>query len=171
MGVLCDYQIEQLAAAGMIEPYEPSLVNPASIDVRIGGSFRIALEDGWSEQVWFSESAAGFYKLSQGVHILLDTMEYVKIPNYLMAEMWLKSSAGRKGLNTYKAGYIDPGFEGTVTFRLWNDLPKPVLIEPGMCVIQLVFREMSKVPRRSYKQTGHYTGQRGPTVAWNEGGE
>jgi dCTP deaminase len=167
MGVLCDYQIEQLAASGMIEPYEPSLINPASLDVRIGNTYRLATYLGWSGPVALGDG----FRLTQGVHLLLDTLEYVKIPNYLMCEMWLKSSAGRKGLNVYKAGYIDPGFEGTVTFRLWNDLPAPVTIAPGDRVIQLVFREMSKVPRRSYKQTGHYNGQRGPTVAWNEGGE
>lgn len=160
MSTLCDSQLTELCLVGMVAPFEAGLVNPASIDLRMGNTYRIATPLGWSGPIPYDA-----VDIVRGQQYLFDTLEYVNIPVRCMAEMWLKSSAGRKGLNVYKAGYIDPGFHGTITFRLWNDVPVPVTIKPGDRVIQMVVREMSKVPDKPYTMTGRYNGQTGPTEA------
>ncbi|MCB0063145.1 MAG: dCTP deaminase [Caldilineaceae bacterium] len=165
MAVLCDFQLLRLCCDGMIEPFDRELINPASIDLRVGNTF-CSYHDtiGWLEPRLFDG-----YELAPGQTVLLDTLEYVRIPPAYMAEMWLKSSAGRLGFDLYKAGYIDPGFEGTLTFRLTNQVRKSLPIYPGQKLVQMVVREMATQPLHPYK--GHYVGQRGPTVAYAEFGD
>ena len=170
MSVLCDSQIKSLCLNNALaNPFDETLVNPASIDLRVGDMFCSENLDSFqnpSAKLWNDARPLGDgYLLKWGQTILLDTIEYVRIPNHLMAEMWLKSSAGRNGLDIYKACYIDPGFEGTLTFRLTNESKRPDLVKPGQRLVQMVLREMSKVPDRPYGVTGRYNGQRGPTAA------
>ena len=170
MSVLCDSQIYTLCTKNaLVSPFVEELINPASIDLRVGNMVCVENLDSWQDpdaKLWSKPFPIGDgYPLKWGQSILLDTLEYVRIPNNLMAEMWLKSSAGRNGLDIYKAGYIDCGFEGTLTFRLSNNMRRPFIVKPGQRLVQMVLREMSKVPLRSYKQTGRYCGQQGPTAA------
>lgn len=167
MSTLSDWQLTLWAGYG-VEPFDPALVNPASIDLRVGTHYcypRLGpLKPGdkaWSDPIPLGEG----YELHQGCTILLDTMEYVRIDAQHMAEMWLKSSAGRNGLDMYKAGYIDPGFEGTLTFRIINQISRPFLVVPGLRITQMVVREMSAPPNKDYTKTGRYGGQTGPTEA------
>lgn len=188
MSVLCDSQIKALALNGMVTPFDEAMVNPASLDLKTGRTFRQEIQRRYIPR-WAGKLAPLFQRLGfvrydpflplwgepqpirngillhKGESVLLDTIEYVRIPNHLMAEMWLKSSAGREGGDIYKAGYIDCGFEGTLTFRYRNDMRRPILIVPEMRLCQLVLREMSKVPDKPYGVTGRYMKQRGPTVA------
>ena len=170
MSVLCDSQLIELCEEkALVTPFDVSLINPASIDLRVGFEYRFEkrylgpspTDTLWDEPVMLGDG----YLLKYGETILLDTLEYVNIPIHCMAEMWLKSSAGRNGLDIYKAGYIDPGFHGTLTFRLTNNMHRPFFVQPGQRLVQMVVREMSKIPKRSYIETGRYNGQIGPTIA------
>ena len=170
MSTLCDSQLIELCKMGMVSHFDEALVNPASIDLRVGTMARVERLDSCmdpEQSLWgaaFELGSRGFM-LFAGQSILLDTLEYVQIPVHCMAEMWLKSSAGRNGGDMYKAGYIDPGFHGTLTFRYRNDMKRPILIKPGLRLVQMVVREMSKVPDKPYTMTGRYNGQTGPTEA------
>ena len=177
MATLCDTQLIRLAQTNeLVTPFDAELVNPASIDLRVGATARVEINY-WNapdssaspdDKLWGDRFPLedGFL-LAKGHNILLDTFEYVCIPNDCMAEMWLKSSAGRNGGDMYKAGYIDPGFHGTLTFRYRNDMRRPILIKPGVRLVQMVVREMSQTPRQLYPERGHYAGQTGPTEAWS----
>lgn len=171
MSVLCDWQIEDLAKTmQLVTPYDGDLVNPASIDLRVGSYGRLErnypLPPRPNDELWDDPFPLdNGHKLQRGESILLDTLEYVRIPENLMAEMWLKSSAGRNGGDMYKAGYIDPGFHGTLTFRYRNDMRRPILILTGARLVQMVLRYMAAVPANSYKVIGRYFAQSGPTPA------
>lgn len=189
MSVLCDSQIKALCVHnGLTDSFDETLVNPASLDLATGWYYRTEIKRRYmprwagpfagifrrlgfvdydpSLPLWEEPKSLGDgYLLHKGESILLDTAVYVKIPVYLMAEMWLKSSAGREGGDLYKAGYVDPGFCGTLTFRYRNDMQRPILIKPGSRLCQLVLRQMARIPDRSYAETGRYNGQRGPTAA------
>ena len=110
MGTLCDSQLIELCENGMVSPFDDTLINPASIDLRVGERYclpRLAPllpgDKAWSEPIPLDDG----FELHQGCTILLDTLEYVRIPFRHMAEMWLKSSAGRNGIDMYKAGYVE----------------------------------------------------------------
>ena len=160
--ILCDMQITDRCRNGMVTPFDPSLVNPASLDVRLGSRIRIEsattpelilldLErEGWNERTP--------YLLRPGQFILAETIETFNLPDCLAAQFMLKSSRAREGLEHLMAGYCDPGWNGSrLTMELHNSRQlHPVPIWPGMKIGQMVFHLMNQEPERSYAETGRY---------------
>jgi len=112
--------------------------------------------------------------LVPGVALLATTAERIRIPDreivcYEMdpfdpveiaactGELRLKSSAARNGLDHALAGWIDPGFDGTLTLELHAH--RPIELLAGKCYVQLVVATMLAAPARSYQQTGRYVGE------------
>ena len=115
MSSLVDHQIRTLCREmGLVEPFDPDLVQPASIDVRLGNVIK---REGRvcgpveGRQEWVTEyiKDGDSFELFPGAFILAHTKEYVRIPNNIEANFQLKSSRGREGINHLLAGYIDPG--------------------------------------------------------------
>jgi dCTP deaminase len=161
MTVLCDWQIAARCEAGMVTPFDPALVNPASLDVRLGRHIQVEcvstpelvlvdLSDDFSQ--------ADPYLLRPGAFILAETMETFHLPNFIAAQFMLKSSRAREGLEHLMAGYCDPGWHGSkLTLELHNSRQlHPVPIWPGMKIGQMVFHLMDQRPTRSYAETGRY---------------
>lgn len=97
------------------------------------------------------------------------TVETVRMPTDLAAMVNGKSTWGRLGLAVHiTAGFIDPGFKGTVTLELKNVSAKTIRLSPWAPICQLVFMPLSSPAERPYGTTGlgsHYQGQVGATVA------
>jgi dCTP deaminase len=148
---------------GMVIPYEPSLVNPASIDLRLGNELRKAGSHGWMDPIEFEG-----YVLGPGDFVLCHSLEYVTIPVTAAGVLYSKSSTGRIGLEHLHAGYIDPNFCGQLTFEFHNVAPWPITLKAGMRVMQMVLHDLNQVPLENYETTGRYQRQTGPTVAREE---
>src|SRR4051794_5005072 len=102
--------------------------------------------------------------LHPGEFVLGSTAERVALPDDLVARLEGKSSLGRLGLLIHStAGYIDPGFDGTITLELSNVARLPISIYPGMPIGQISFLQMTTPVERPYQ--GKYQGQRGPTAS------
>ena len=162
MTVLCDWEIKNLCEAGMIEGYAEDLINPASLDVRLGGRLMIEVAD-TKEFVNVDIShrtSKNPYRLMPGEFCLAETEEIFNIPDSISAQFVLKSSRAREGYENLLAGWIDPGFSGSrLTLELVNarrhwDLP----LYPGMKIGQIVFFGMSSIPINSYSKVGRYNG-------------
>jgi len=160
--VLCDSDIEQEIRLGnlQISPYDSSLLQPASIDIRLGETFLI---DG-------KLSVTGSRFISVNMFMLGHSLETVRIPPDLTARVEGKSTWGRKGLLVHlTAGFIDPGFEGQITLELKNLSNKPIRLEVGTPIAQLSFSRLSKPARRPYghpELNSHYQGQLGATPSY-----
>lgn len=157
--VLNDSLIHRYCIEGMVKPYEPKMVNPASLDLRWSGKYRLATPAGWGGVTEVDE-----LKLQPGDFVLVDTLEYVTMPLNLCGNLMLKSSRGREGLEHLHAGFFDPGFSGTATLELINVAPWPVVIKKGQPIVQLVFMECYP-PAVGYDKTGRYNGQAEPQPA------
>lgn len=155
-----DWKIEQWAAAGGLEPYSTLCLNPASVDLRWSGQAKLATHSGWHQL-----RQQRYLVLQPRQLVLLDTIEYVRMPTSAAGMLMLKSSMGRAGLEHLHAGYFDPGFHGTATLEVVNMAPWPVELELGQRIVQLVLLGMAGHPDHSYADTGRYNGQRGPTEA------
>lgn len=154
------------AESGGIDPFDPALVNPASIDLRWSGRFRIAVDDPLSApNGWSKEMHAERLVMKRDMLYLLDTLEYIKMPQDCAGLLALKSSQGRQGLEHLHAGFFDPGFEGTATLEVENRHPRALAIKRGQRIIQLELARCEEVPVVSYADTGRYQGQRRPTGA------
>ena len=156
---IVDHQIRQLCRErGLVEPFMPEMVNPASIDVSLGST--ILREGGPGEDRWVQEDITnGVYSLQPGEFVLAHTAELVRVPNDLECVFNLKSSRGREGFDHLMAAYIDPGFTGRVTLELVNvNRNHRLTLEHGMRIGQLRFARLDAIPTRSYAVTGRYQG-------------
>jgi dCTP deaminase len=161
----------------VLEPYDPAMVQPSSIDVRLDRYFRVFENhryphiDPAEEQpdltrmVEPSEDEA--FILHPGEFVLASTFEIVTLGDDVAARLEGKSSLGRLGLLTHStAGFIDPGFNGHVTLELSNVATLPMKLWPGMKIGQLCFFSLSSPAEEPYGSGRHgsrYQGQRGPT--------
>ena len=160
MTILPDYEIVCLARRGLVNPYEPELVNPASLDVRLGDNLLIELPE---TSTLVPYSIAGHTKekpfmLQPREFVLAETLERFSFPTFTAGQLALKSSRAREGIEHLMAGYIDPGFEGRLTLELVNArVLHPVPLWPGMRIGQIVFHKMA-LPNKDYSVTGRYQG-------------
>lgn len=160
MSTLVDTQINAWALGGGIDRFDFALVNPASINLRIGNT--VMLEDlaGDLYSVDISgHTAEDPFVVEPGEWILTHTQEVVTLPPDIEAEVCLRSSAARLGWNHALAAYIDPGWMGSITLELKNDRRHAYLsLYPGMQLVQLRLRSLTKAPLLHYGETGRYQG-------------
>ncbi len=160
-----------------LHPYNASQVQPASYDVRLGRTFlvfenhRYAVIDPASDQSDLTREVTPNgddpFILHPGEFVLGATYEQVTLPKNIAARLDGKSSLGRLGLLTHStAGFIDPGFSGTITLELSNMAGLPIALYPGMLIGQLCFMQMTTDAENPYGRTvlgSHYQGQKWPT--------
>src|SRR4051794_5951269 len=176
--VLSDRTIERLLGEGRIEvdPYDASLLQPSSVDVRVDRYFRVfrnnryphidvkSEQEDLTEQVEIDDEP---FILHPGEFVLGSTLERVRLPDDLVARLEGKSSLGRLGLLIHStAGFIDPGFDGHVTLELSNVANLPITIYRGMKIGQVSFMQLTEpaeTPYGSGKIGSKYQGQQGPT--------
>ena len=177
--LLSDRDIKASLDAGRIglDPYQPELIQPSSIDVRLDRFFRLfdnhkypfidPAED-QPELTRLIEAKPGEpFILHPGEFVLGSTFELVTLPDNIAARLEGKSSLGRLGLLTHStAGFIDPGFSGHVTLELSNVATLPIKLWPGMKIGQLCIFRLSSPAEHPYGSAvygSRYQGQRGPT--------
>ena len=103
--------------------------------------------------------------IQPGEFVLGVTMESVKLADDVVARVEGRSSLGRLGIIVHStAGFIDAGFEGTITLEITNINRMPVALYPGMRVCQLAFETMSSPAEVPYsqKRSSKYQGQKYP---------
>ena len=178
--VLSDATIARYLAEGKVEidPYDPALLQPSSVDVRVDRFFRVfhnnrypfidvkAEQEELTELVDVEDRP---FILHPGEFVLGSTLERVKLPDDLVARLDGKSSLGRLGLLIHStAGFIDPGWDGHVTLELSNVANLPITIYPGMKIGQISFMAMTEPAATPYGAAeigSKYKGQRGPTAS------
>jgi dCTP deaminase len=160
-----------------VDPYDPKMLQPSSIDVRLDRYFRVfdntkythidpsQQQDELTSLV--EQTGDDPFVLHPGEFVLGSTFEMVTLPDDLAGRLEGKSSLGRLGLLTHStAGFIDPGFSGHITLELSNVANLPITLWPGMKIGQLCLFRLSSSAEYPYgtKEAGsRYQGQRGPT--------
>ena len=160
-----------------IDPYDDTLVQPSSIDVRLDRFFRVFENhrypyiDPEIEQAELTRmvqtSGEDPFILHPGEFVLASTYEVITLPDDVAGRLEGKSSLGRLGLLTHStAGFIDPGFSGHVTLELSNVATLPIKLWPGMKIGQLCLFRLESPAEHPYGSAvygSRYQGQRGPT--------
>jgi dCTP deaminase len=177
--VLSDRTIREEIEAGRLafEPYDASMVQPSSVDVRVDGKFRVFHNgrypfidvrqpmDDLTELVEIGEEEP--FILHPGEFVLGQTLERVRLPDDLVARLEGKSSLGRLGLLIHStAGFVDSGFSGNLTLELSNVANLPITIYHGMPIGQISFMRMDgpvENPYGSGRADSKYQGQAEPT--------
>jgi len=177
--VLSDASIIRLIEDGRIrvDPWDRELVQPASLDVRLGSSFRVFHNHRASaidlrqppvnltEEVTIGDEEP--FVIHPGEFCLGATQEWVELPDDVVARIEGKSSLGRLGLIVHAtAGFCDPGWKGTLTLELNNLTRVPIKLWAGLPIAQLSFMALDQPAERPYGHAdlgSHYQGQRAAT--------
>jgi dCTP deaminase len=177
--LLVDYEIKELLDKKELRVIplmdHKNQLGSSSLDVRLGTSFQIFHPTG-AGYIDFTESKStntfeqnskfidlDFLEsitIQPGQFVLGHTMEYVKFPDYVAAEIEGRSSFARMGIEVHMtAGFIDPGFQGVVTLEIYNAGSMPVRLYPGMRVAQIRFMPVNR-PKIPYhlRHTSKYKG-------------
>lgn len=85
-----------------------------------------------------------FFDLLPGEHVLVSSLESLKIPDDLMAVMYPRSSTNRKGISVDLTGIIDSGYEGQLVIPVRNNTQyQTVRLYPGERFCQVVFEKLA----------------------------
>jgi dCTP deaminase len=152
----------------MVAPFDPSLINPASIDIRVGDTAKLRtcrkVYDGGQTCSYedvdlsiFSESRP--YWLQPGDRVLVGSLETFNLPDFVCAQFLLKSSRGREWYEHMEAGFCDPGWHGSkLTMEIINMDSDQLPLYPGLRMGQLIFSLTLGFPDKNYSVTGRYNG-------------
>lgn len=138
-----------------------------SLDIRLGSSFEVFYPNQFGIVDFTNVDAIQKVKnnsknynldflesipINPGQFVLGHSMEYIKLPNNLSADLEGRSSFARLGIEIHMtAGFVDPGFEGVLTFEIFNAGTNPIMLYPGLRIGQLRFA-MIKDPLVGYTQ-------------------
>ena len=178
MAILSDKDIKEYLKEGKIgiDPLlDEKQIQPSSIDMRLGDEFKVFkvirkpyIDPKDEEDIAsYMESTVvpkgDAFIIHPNEFALATTLEYVKVPDNLVARVEGRSSMGRLGVTMHvTAGFIDPGFEGNITLEISNIGAMPVALYPGQRVCQIVFEELNDYPNRIYGEAGNkYQNQKG----------
>lgn len=170
--MLSDREIKQgVLRYDLIEGYQDKHLNPASYDLTLSDVIRVPF---WGEKaetidtrdvqpytVEMPKPEEGYdIYIDPGKFLLAATNEVLNVPPHLSARVEGKSSLGRIGLAVHiTAGFIDPGFVGSVTLEIANLMNVPIILYPGMRIAQVAFTLMSDMPEVTYGVKGNYQNQ------------
>ncbi len=179
--ILSDGSLREQIATGrlVIDPFDDELVQPASVDVRLGRQFRVmrnsrmthidpmVSNDALMETVEVPDGEP--FVLHPGEFALGHTAETFGLPDDVVGIVNGKSSLGRLGVQVHAtAGFVDPGFDGVIVLELSNVATLPILLRPGMKVAQMVFQRLDRAAERPYghpELNSKYQHQRGAVAS------
>tara|TARA_Y100000310_G_scaffold341182_1_gene439522 strand:+ start:14441 stop:15052 length:612 start_codon:yes stop_codon:yes gene_type:complete len=170
-----------------IDPFDEELIQPASVDFRIGDTVKRMVEPDdihtalgsrfIDPRVDYNEWMATFslgeigeeFLIPPGQLVLVNTYEYFHVPIDLAAEVAGKSSLGRLGLSIHvTAGFLDPGWEGNITLELTNFSHLPIVLYHQMKIGQIIFHQMTSDAEYPYgheKLGSKYQGDTSPETS------
>ena len=179
--VLSDRTIKEELNRGriVIDPLDPDDIQPASVDLRLDRKIlvfsnsrrphidvRMRMDD-LTETVEIDDEVP--FILHPGEFVLGSTLEYIELPDDLVARLEGKSSLGRIGLVIHStAGFVDPGWKGHLTLELSNLARLPITLYYGMKIGQISYLRLTTPADRVYGSEGlgsKYQGQTEPTAS------
>ena len=184
--ILVDSQIHKWATKFHgIKPYEPEMLNPASIDMRAGVGWidvqyphmkffsvpmvvyqltvGTMLHNAWVDMMYKAIRSDKLLYYRKPTALLITTFESVSLPRNMCAQIKLKTTPCREGLGHPIADWVDNGFLGNLTLMITAN--KTISIMPGDRICQLVLHQ-TITPNETYDKKGHYHNQTGVTASW-----
>lgn len=175
-GGIRDFALNYSYCRPLVSPFDEDNLQPASYDVHLS-PYLVDPFDSHHRGLIYLDDAVPYFVLPPNELWLGETSEWFNIPSDIAAKVEGRSSWGRLGLMTHiTAGFVDPGFKGTITLELYNvgkhPLRLPVTrhrqdsatadVEP---IAQVGFFDLVTASEKPYDVRGHYVNQEGPTTS------
>lgn len=160
MTVLSDFDITRLLSLeqGLIYPFDPSNLQPASYDIHLGNTLKklptdVVLDPEKDQSASYKTvdlGSDGRWRIEKGRGYLGVVAERILVPDDHVVFLHGVSSLGRLFLLVHAtAGLADPGFDGNLTLELIS-LAGPMYLRPGMRIGQLTYHKTLSDPLRRY---------------------
>lgn len=147
---------KRIEEEGLITPADlENCLGPASYELRIGSALNLG-----EDRDRTIESGQEFVMRPQS-HLLIGSLETIKMPRDLAADLALKSDFGRRGFFPWSQGFVDPGYQGKLTLSLVNMSQHPVIFTGGDKICHIIFRQLSIKTEMTYE--GEYNKSKGAT--------
>jgi len=178
--ILSDRDIKAAIASGRVKVTPPTgenlgqHIHASSMDLHLGHVFKVyehskfAVLDPKNPDSFrnnmrtITVNEGESFMVQPGEFALGVTQETITVPDDLVVRVEGRSSLGRLGIIVHStAGFVDPGFSGTITLEISNLNRLPVALYPGMRVCQIAFIKMSSPAETPYdkKPWSKYQGQ------------
>lgn len=149
--ILSDRSLRRLK---FVSPFDPALVNPASIDIRVGSEMIVEKATGKWETVSLEMNHPNErfpYKFLPGEFALVSTLERLTVPNGYAVDLRLKSSRAREGWDHSLAFWFDPGWDGIGTMEVRNATRFQTLpLYYGLRFAQIIVHRLDKPAQKPY---------------------
>ena len=176
-----DRWIKEMAAKGMIKPFQEEQVKEGSIsygvssygyDMRIADEFKLftqlhntVIDPKALDTKSFIDFKGNICIIPPHSFVLGRSVEYFRIPREIIVICLGKSTYARCGI-VINVTPLEPEWEGFVTIEISNTAPLPVKIYSQEGIAQLLFLEGSEMCEKSYAdKAGKYQAQKGITLA------
>ncbi len=177
--ILCDKDLRKAIEEKKIElrPFDQDQIGPSGIDIRIGYNIRKfkdtkqdklnPFEDYFEDELTeLAEPEDGRFIIYPEDMILIPSLEWIGVPNDMVARVVARHSFNRMGLVVVgNAGTVEPGFKGFLTIAIKNVGKTPIILYPEMPICKLMFENMSSCVKIPYGmlEKSRYQEQKGPT--------
>jgi dCTP deaminase len=167
-GLIPDHEIKELIKAHNLRiiPLIGGLnsIEGTVVDLRLGHNFEIfftnisgsidplsPLKANSVDSMEVDYDSLDGLEIAPGQFVLGHTLEYIKLPNNIAAEINARSSFARLGIEVHMtAPLVEAGFNGCLTLEIANSGHSSVKLYPGMRVAQLRFYRCTSAPQSSY---------------------
>ena len=143
--ILSDRDLKYYLEKGIIfiRPFSEEIIRENGIDLRIGTSFaRLSkidqvFEVGKNIEDFYTVTNSNQFIVFPHEHVLMTTMEYIELPNDVMAFVNLRSTFARLGL-FIPPTIVDAGFKGQLTIEMVGS-EFPIKLQTGQRFLHLIF--------------------------------
>ena len=165
--VLSDRDIKKLIREKQLVFYpllSDDQIGPASVDLKLNNVFKtfniakhhlLDVRKGLPKgdfMVTHRIKKGEYFILHPNNFVLVNTKEYIKVPDNIVLRVEGKSTLARMGILVHTAGFIDPGYEGTITLEVSNQSDIPVALYPGMYICQVAVENLSSRAEMPYNK-------------------
>lgn len=165
MPILPDSALKVLVTSGdiVIEPFKEKNLTPNGYDLTIA---EVAIPAGETKDGKELRVTKGTITIPPQTRFAVSTLERISGGRNHGAMLWLRTSWARRGVLA-AFGFIDAGFEGTLTLAAFNGSKLELEIPLGQTFAQAVFVKLEGSAEQLYAQrSGHYQHQEG--VTWDK---
>lgn len=163
-----------------IDPFDEQAIGPCSIDLKLDSTFRIynpgppvdiKSDEPLDRGTDLVNTNGEPFMILPGQFILGQTLERISLSSGYAALLEGLSSVARLGIIVHAAGLVNPGTgtkePGKLTLEIYCENLSPVLLYPGMRIVQIMFVPLSKPAKTGYdeRESSKYIGQSGPSIS------
>lgn len=129
----------------LIDPYYPKNINCAAYQLAIGSEVYISPEEGGKEatKATVRELETGEpFAIPPGQFAFLVTKERVRVPKEALAFISIRAKVKFCGLVNVSGFHVDPGYDGQLTFAVFNAGPVSVHLREGQRIFLIWYASL-----------------------------